>query len=158
MSLSSNIYILLYFSKGCVVKPSRPRSKSCVHLLSGVKEGNLALFRSCSLSRSESSHPMKKKKKQESETPPLSSSPTEEEASKGDPLEQDLPEPGSSDEGSEKCSTSRCSEDNMDYLVRTLFYSIICGVSSDQGVLFSMFLSGRNVFFSVFLLFCSLFV
>ncbi|XP_067262703.1 RIMS-binding protein 2 isoform X1 [Chanodichthys erythropterus] len=102
--------------KGCVVKPSRPRSKSCVHLLSGVKEENLALFRSCSLSRSESSHPMKKKKKQESETPPLSSSPTEEEASKGDPLEQDLPEPGSSDEGSEKCSTSRCSEDNMDDL------------------------------------------
>ncbi|XP_048042776.1 peripheral-type benzodiazepine receptor-associated protein 1 isoform X2 [Megalobrama amblycephala] len=102
--------------KGCVVKPSRPRSKSCVHLLSGVKEGDLALFRSCSLSRSESSRPMKKKKKQESETPPLSSSPTEEEASKGDPLEQDLPEPGSSDEGSEKCSTSRCSEDNMDDL------------------------------------------
>uniref|UniRef100_A0A8C1CQH2 RIMS-binding protein 2 n=1 Tax=Cyprinus carpio carpio TaxID=630221 RepID=A0A8C1CQH2_CYPCA len=100
-----------------VVKRSRPRSKSCVHFLlqgqnlpESCKEGKLALFRSCSLSqtsRSELSQPMKKKKKQNCETSPLSSSPTEEE---------DLPEPCSSDEGLEKCSPSRCSEDNMDDL------------------------------------------
>ncbi|XP_077086652.1 RIMS-binding protein 2-like isoform X3 [Siphateles boraxobius] len=75
-------------------KPSRPRSKSC------------ALFRSCSPSRSEPPQRMKKKQKQDSETPPLSSSP--------DLLLEDLPEPCSSHEGSQKCSTSRCSEDTMD--------------------------------------------
>ncbi|XP_016389722.1 peripheral-type benzodiazepine receptor-associated protein 1-like [Sinocyclocheilus rhinocerous] len=104
-----------------VVKRSRPRSKSCVHLLpqgqnhpESCKEGKLALFRSRSLSqtsRSDSPQPMKKKKKQDCETSPLSSSPTED----GDLLE-DLPEPCSSDEGLEKCSPSRCSEDNMDDL------------------------------------------
>ncbi|XP_058631989.1 peripheral-type benzodiazepine receptor-associated protein 1 isoform X9 [Onychostoma macrolepis] len=104
-----------------VVTRSRPRSKSCVHLLprgqnhpESFKEGKLALFRSRSLSqtsRSDSSQPMKKKKKQDCETSPLSSSPTED----GDLLE-DLPEPCSSDEGLEKCSPSRCSEDNMDDL------------------------------------------
>ncbi|XP_043095660.1 peripheral-type benzodiazepine receptor-associated protein 1 [Puntigrus tetrazona] len=91
-----------------VVKLSRPRSKSCVHPL---PQGTLALFRSRSLSqtsRSDSSQPMKKKKKQECETSPLSSSPTED----GDLLE----EPCSSDEGLEKCSPYRCSEDNMDDL------------------------------------------
>ncbi|KAL0194222.1 hypothetical protein M9458_012518, partial [Cirrhinus mrigala] len=102
-----------------IVKRSRPRSKSCVHLLpqsqnhpESSKEEKLTLFRSRSLShtpRSESPQPMKKKTKQDCETPPLSSSPTEE----GDLLE-DLP--CSSDEGLEKCSPSRCSEDNMDDL------------------------------------------
>ncbi|XP_026096186.1 peripheral-type benzodiazepine receptor-associated protein 1-like [Carassius auratus] len=105
----------------CVVKRSRPRSKSCVHLLAqglnhpeSSKEGKLALFRSRSLSqtsRSNSPQPMKKKKKRDCETAPLSSSPTED----GDLLE-DLPEPCSSDEALEKCSPSRCSEDNMDDL------------------------------------------
>ncbi|XP_059404867.1 peripheral-type benzodiazepine receptor-associated protein 1-like isoform X4 [Carassius carassius] len=99
------------------VKPSRPRSKSCVHLLlqgqsdpESCKVGKLALFRSRSLTQTspnDSPQPMKKKKKQNCETCPLSSSPTEEE---------DLPEPCSSDEGLEKCSPSRCSEDNMDDL------------------------------------------
>lgn len=114
----------------CVVKRSRPRSKSCVHLLpqdqnhlDSFKEGKLALFRSRSLSqtsRSDSSQPMKKKKKQDCETSPLSSSPTED----GDLLE-DLPEPCSSNEGLEKCSPSRCSEDNMDDLVRTLWIFVV---------------------------------
>ncbi|XP_052412439.1 peripheral-type benzodiazepine receptor-associated protein 1 isoform X5 [Carassius gibelio] len=54
---------------------------------------------------------MKKKKKRDCETFPLSSSPTED----GDLLE-DLPEPCSSGEALEKCSPSRCSEDNMDDL------------------------------------------
>ncbi|XP_016401773.1 RIMS-binding protein 3A-like [Sinocyclocheilus rhinocerous] len=100
-----------------VVKRSRQRSKSCVHLLlqgqnhpESCKERKPTLFRSHSLSqtsRSESPQPMKKKKKQNCETSPLSSSPTEEE---------DLSEPCSSDEGLEKCSPSRCSEDNMDDL------------------------------------------
>lgn len=63
---------------------------------------------------------MKKKKKQDCETSPLSSSPTED----GDLLE-DLPEPCSSDEGLEKCSPSRCSEDNMDDLVRTLWIFVV---------------------------------
>ncbi|XP_052412440.1 peripheral-type benzodiazepine receptor-associated protein 1 isoform X6 [Carassius gibelio] len=104
-----------------VVKRSRPRSKSCVHLLAqglnhpgSSKEGKLALFRSRSLSqtsRSNSPQPMKKKKKRDCETFPLSSSPTED----GDLLE-DLPEPCSSGEALEKCSPSRCSEDNMDDL------------------------------------------
>uniref|UniRef100_A0A9J7ZDB6 RIMS-binding protein 2 n=1 Tax=Cyprinus carpio carpio TaxID=630221 RepID=A0A9J7ZDB6_CYPCA len=104
-----------------VVKRSRPRSKSCVHLLAqdlnhqeSCKEGKLALFRSRSLSqtsRSDSPQPMKKKKKRDCETSPLSSSTTED----GDLLE-DLPEPCSSDEGLEKCSPSRCSEDNMEDL------------------------------------------
>ncbi|XP_067295808.1 RIMS-binding protein 2 isoform X2 [Pseudorasbora parva] len=85
---------------------SRPRSKSC------VQDRNLVLFRSHSLSRSESSQLMKRKKQQDSERPPLSSPPAEEEACKAG-----LPEPCSSDEPSEeKCSTSRCSEDNMEDL------------------------------------------
>ncbi|XP_050965583.1 peripheral-type benzodiazepine receptor-associated protein 1 isoform X2 [Labeo rohita] len=99
-----------------VVKQSRPRSKSCVHPLTQGQNHpeKLALFRSRSLShtpRSESPQPMKKKKKQDYETSPLSSSPAEERD-----LLEDLPEPCSSDEGLEKCSPSRCSEDNMDDL------------------------------------------
>ncbi|XP_056097155.1 peripheral-type benzodiazepine receptor-associated protein 1 isoform X5 [Rhinichthys klamathensis goyatoka] len=75
-------------------KPSRPRSKSC------------ALFRSRSPSRSGSPQRMKKRQRADSDTPPLSSSP--------ELLPEDLPEPCSSHEGSQKGSTSRCSEDNMD--------------------------------------------
>ncbi|XDV21602.1 hypothetical protein PO909_026678 [Leuciscus waleckii] len=84
----------------CITKPSSPRSKS------GVEEGNLTLLCSRSPSRSESPQRMKKKNKLDSATPPLSSS--------SDLLPEDLPEPCSSDEGSEKSSTSRCSEINMD--------------------------------------------
>ncbi|XP_073807928.1 peripheral-type benzodiazepine receptor-associated protein 1 isoform X15 [Danio rerio] len=108
--------------KEFVVEQSRRRSKSCIQVTGGVREGNLALFRSNSLSqtyKSESPQPMKKKKKQQD-----SETPAEEEASGGDV--ESLPEPASSDEESQKCSTSPCSQDNMDeqngrdygYLVR----------------------------------------
>ncbi|XP_056314894.1 peripheral-type benzodiazepine receptor-associated protein 1 [Danio aesculapii] len=97
--------------KGCVVDQSRRRSKSCIQVTGGVQEGNLALFRSHSLSqtsRSESPQPMKKKKKQQQD----SETPAEEEASGGDV--EGLPELASSDEESQKCSTSPCSQDNME--------------------------------------------
>ncbi|XP_051956159.1 peripheral-type benzodiazepine receptor-associated protein 1 [Xyrauchen texanus] len=125
-------------NKGCIVNRTRPRSKSCVQLLSGdisqgqdhpesSRTGKLALFRSCS-PQSVAPLPMKKKKKeQDFETPPLSSSPEEEESSKG-VLSGDFSQPCSPDKwdpqhsswsattSPEKCSTSRCPEDKMEDL------------------------------------------
>ncbi|XP_073717044.1 peripheral-type benzodiazepine receptor-associated protein 1 isoform X9 [Misgurnus anguillicaudatus] len=112
-----------------VLKPTpRPRSKSCVHLLTGVgpqdntelsRKEKLALFRSHSLSPQTISQPMKKQQ-QDSKTPPLNFSVKEEESCKTN-LSGDLPQPCSSDEErglqhSNLLSSppSRCSEENMD--------------------------------------------
>nr|XP_055054150.1 peripheral-type benzodiazepine receptor-associated protein 1 isoform X4 [Misgurnus anguillicaudatus] len=112
-----------------VLKPTpRPRSKSCVHLLTGVgpqditelsRKEKLALFRSHSLSPQTVSQPMKKQQ-QDSKTPPLNFSVKEEESCKTN-LSGDLPQPCSSDEErglqhSNLLSSppSRCSEENMD--------------------------------------------
>lgn len=112
---------------GCVINPTRPRSKSCVHLLSGVRghpessgEGKLALFRSRSLSQTPPSA-SPQLMKEDSETPPLGSSATEEESCKAD-VSGDKPQ--SSDEEKDlqtpsvlekpRSSPSRCSEENMD--------------------------------------------
>ncbi|XP_051523090.1 peripheral-type benzodiazepine receptor-associated protein 1-like [Myxocyprinus asiaticus] len=123
--------------KGCIVNRTRPRSKSCVQLLSGdisqgqdhpesSRTGKLALFHSCS-PQSVAPPPMKKKKEKDFETPPLSSSPVEEEASEG-VLSGDFSQPCSPEKwdpqrsswsettSPEKCSTSRCPEDKMEDL------------------------------------------
>ncbi|KAI7812335.1 putative peripheral-type benzodiazepine receptor-associated protein 1 [Triplophysa rosa] len=111
---------------GCVINRTRPRSKSCMHLLSGVPEssgkGKLGLFRSRSLSQTPPSASPQLMKK-DSETPPLSSSATEEESCQAD-VSGDKPQPCSSDEEKDlqtpslleklRSSPSRCSEDNMD--------------------------------------------
>ncbi|XP_051973684.1 peripheral-type benzodiazepine receptor-associated protein 1-like [Xyrauchen texanus] len=134
--------------KGCIVNLTRPRSKSCVQLLSGdisqgqdrlgsSRTGKLALCRSQSLSQtpqSVSPPPMKtkkKKKEQAFETPPFSTSSEDEEVSKGDlfgdlpqscsPEKWDLQRSSTSETTSpEKCSPSRCPEDNMEDLIKLI--------------------------------------
>lgn len=121
-------------TESSVIKPKpRPRSKSCVHLLTGVGPQNdtesSALFRSHSLSPQ-----TVKKQQQDSKTPPLNFSVKEEEPGKTN-LSADLPQPCPSDEErglqhpnlleTQRSPSSRCSEENMDDMVRLCLYSLI---------------------------------
>lgn len=95
---------------GCNINPTRQRSKSCVHLLSGVQgHPESSLFRSHSLSKTPPRASPRLMKK-DSETPPLCSSTTEEESCEAD-VSGDKPQP--SDEEKD-LQPSGCAEENMD--------------------------------------------